>query len=250
MLAVPHQPVHGRRRRRLGSRAITLLIVLGVHVGVALTLLLLAPSLPHRSTIDAKVFQLIQLPNPPAPQTQAKRAVKPATRRATARAAAAAPPPARTVAKPAAALFGTELFEAVDIAKLPNHRSEREVAEGQGTAGTGTDSAAVQGPGGGPGGETLYQAEWYTEPTHAELAGYLPAGAPPDSWGMIACRTIAKYRVEDCQELGESPAGSGLSRALRQAAWQFKVRPPRINGRAQVGAWVRIRFDFTTGKND
>jgi hypothetical protein len=91
----------------------------------------------------------------------------------------------------------------------------------------------------------LYEAEWYRRPTDVELGGYMPANAPPDGWGLVACKTIEQYHVENCQTLGESPPGSGFARAVRQAAWQFLVRPPRIDGKPQVGAWVRIRIDYT-----
>jgi protein TonB len=62
---------------------------------------------------------------------------------------------------------------------------------------------------------------------------------------MIACKTIEHYHVENCQELDESPPGSGLARALRQAAWQFLVRPVRVDGHVMIGSWVRIKFTFT-----
>jgi protein TonB len=108
-------------------------------------------------------------------------------------------------------------------------------------AGSGSDGDSEE-VGRGPHGETLYAAEWVREPTHAEMAGYLPRDAP-DGWGVVACKTIPGNRVQDCVELGNSP-GSHLARALRQAAWQFRVRPPRKNGRALVGEWVRIHLEY------
>ena len=124
---------------------------------------------------------------------------------------------------------------AADIGKLP--------AEGSGSAG---DSEVV---GQGPNGEALYAAQWAREPTNAELAGYLPRNAP-EGYGLIACKTVEGNRVEDCIELANEPAGSRLASAVRQAAWQFRVRPPRKNGRPLVGSWVQIRIDYQTTTRD
>lgn len=119
---------------------------------------------------------------------------------------------------------------AADIGKMPK------AAGGSG----GGDSEQV---GRAPNGEILYAAEWARRPTSTELGGYLPRNAQ-DGWGLIACRTIEGNRVEDCIELDQSPRGSHLARAVRQAAWQFRVRPPRKNGRPLIGSWVQIRIDY------
>ena len=122
-----------------------------------------------------------------------------------------------------------EEYAAADIGKFPKADAD-----------SSGDSEVV---GRGPRGEILYAAEWAREPTDAELSGYLPANAP-EGWGLIACRTIPGNRVDDCVELGNSPRGSRLASAVRQAAWQFRVRPPRKNGRPMVGEWVQIRIDY------
>lgn len=122
---------------------------------------------------------------------------------------------------------------AADIANIPKATA--------GAGGAGNSEVAGQ----GPNGETLYAAEWARRPTDAELSGYLPANAP-DGFGLIACKTIDHDRVEDCIELDQEPRGSHLASAVRQAAWQFRIRPPRKNGRAMVGEWVSIRIEYYT----
>lgn len=119
-----------------------------------------------------------------------------------------------------------------------------------GTGAPGTGTGKLYGPGEAPGVGKLYNAEWYREPTHAELATYLPPGLKAPAWGMIACRTVDNYHVEDCRELDESPPGSGLARGLRRASWQLLVRPPRLDGKPMIGAWVRIKFTIRPAKTE
>jgi hypothetical protein len=133
-------------------------------------------------------------------------------------------------------------FEAMDLSKFPASGSA-----GTGDAkGTGQSSKGQMGPGLGPGGAQLYPVAWLREPYDSELRPYLAAvkRVPPGASADIACRMIERNRVENCQIIGENPRGTGLAQALRKAAWQFLVKPPRIDNKPQLGVWVRIHFDF------
>ncbi len=92
-----------------------------------------------------------------------------------------------------------------------------------------------------PNGEPLYAAKWYTEPG-ADFRGYLSSASP--GWGLMACRTIPDFYVTDCVPLGETQ-GSMLTRSMLAGSGTLRVRPPRLGGRSLVGAWVRIRIDYT-----
>ncbi|MFL6722177.1 MAG: hypothetical protein ACJ8FT_10305 [Sphingomonas sp.] len=135
-------------------------------------------------------------------------------------------PPPKRAEKPWIEMSKDELA-AADISTLPS--------SGAGGAG---DSEVV---GRGPNGEALYAAKWAREPSDAEIAGYWPRNM--SGWGLVACKTIPGDRVEDCVELDQSPRGSHLASAVRQMAWQFRVRPPRKAGRELIGAWVRILIE-------
>jgi hypothetical protein len=132
---------------------------------------------------------------------------------------------------------------AADIGKMKGR------APGSDSNGRGSDSRTAYGPGEGPGGVRLYEADWYRRPTHAELATYMPQNGGLEGWGLVACQTVERYHVENCQILGESPRGSGFGRAVQNAAWQFLVRPPRVDSKPMMGAWVRIRIDYSVTKS-
>jgi hypothetical protein len=139
-----------------------------------------------------------------------------------------------------------------DIAKADISRIKPAGGSSGSTGAASGGGGSAEGAGDGPGGARVYNAEWYREPTRAELSPYMSAarGSSSGDWAMIICRTVERFHVEDCREVDESPRGSGLARALRQAAWQFLVRPPRVDGKAQLGTWVRIRFDFKPAKRE
>lgn len=128
---------------------------------------------------------------------------------------------------------------AADIGKMKGS------AKGSDSNGKGNGSDTAYGPGEGPGGVRLYRADWYRKPTDAELATYMPKRGQLSGWGLIACQTIDHYHVDNCRILGESPRGSGFGRAVQNAAWQFLVKPPRVDNQVQLGKWVSIRIDYT-----
>lgn len=223
------------RRPDVRQRVLVILLTLLAELLFLLVLLGLGPSSWVPPLKVGQVTDVVFLPEPPAPHAPAP---SPSAKAPAAPAKTHAPviPPSPLAKSPYLKLTSQE-FAAADIAKLGS-------AGGHGkAAGEGSSSASV---GVGPGGSTLYQAEWYREPTNAELNGYLTRKSiEPGSWAEVACKTIPDNRVENCQAIGESPPGSGLARAIRLAGWQFRIRPPRVDGKPMVGTWVKVHIDFT-----
>ncbi|MFM5918637.1 MAG: hypothetical protein ACKOOL_14040 [Novosphingobium sp.] len=132
-----------------------------------------------------------------------------------------------------------------DLRSMPKVAPAAKPKFGPADTGSPGDSKRV---GTAPNGQPLYAAAWYREPYDSELAGYLSTADGP-GWGLIACRTVPEFRVEDCVSLDEYPSGSRIARAALAAAWQFRVRPPRLGGVSKYGEWVRIRIDYGVRPN-
>jgi hypothetical protein len=211
------------------SRVLAIAMALGVTILIVLALIQVGALGPHLKEIVPRLIT-IPLQPPPPPRAKSENKLDHARRAAVTPNPPAKLPPLNMV------ILTPKDYAASDIATLPSHH-----AGGEQTA----DAGAASSNSNGPDGQPMYDVAWYREPTHAELAPYMPSTLAESGSAVIACRMIEKYHVEDCRELGESPPGSGLSRALRLASWQFLVRPPRIGGRSILGGWVRIRFDFT-----
>jgi hypothetical protein len=241
-LSSPDRP--GARRRR----GVSMGLAVAAHLLLLLLLWRLSPPLMPPPERSGALSTFNVAPEARTASRTPSRTQAVARRRQAAAAPPAAPTPPRTPPPPVKTdtpfptmLGGSDLFRSADIAKIPSRPGEGQAAAGEESG----DSVAAYGPGEGPGGQRLYNAQWYREPTNAELAFYLPKTVMKGSWAIIACRTIERYQVDSCRSLDESPPGSGLARGLREAAWQFRVLPPRVGGKSLVGAWVRIRVDFT-----
>lgn len=251
--------VRERMRAKLGQRGAAL--VLAIAIELLLILIFLFALMPRpepkagapdtlafdvssgESDSEAEASETKQAEQKP----QAKSAEKPVEERPVPPDVAPPPevPPTPPVPKADVLWLPKRDYTATDVGRgQPSRSADAGAASGAGaSAGSGRmpgDSPIV---GQAPNGEPLYAAEWYREPTQAELAPYIPprVGA---GWGIIACRMVANYRVEDCVELADSPRGSRYAGAVRQASWQFRVRPPRVGGKPMLGTMVRIRIDY------
>ncbi len=236
-----------RTRDDAGSRVVSVLLAIGIAVAIIVALLTMG-GVVRGDFGDGRRLSTFDVRNEGArPETsstekaerrQAAPERRPVTppRVATERPTPAPPLPEQPLHLPGVMILDKAEYAASDIGTIRGTAGPP--ATGSGARGRGDDTQTV---GIGPGGEPLYAAEWYRRPRPAETQPYMPAGRT--GWGMVACRTAPRYHVEDCRELGETP-GSGIGRGLRQAAWQFLVRPPRKGGTELIGAWVRIRFDI------
>jgi protein TonB len=88
---------------------------------------------------------------------------------------------------------------------------------------------------------------WVRKPSSSQLDRYRPTGSPA-GWGVVSCRTAPGRRVTDCVEVESFPASSRLASAVKRAAWQFRIMPPRRNGEDLIGEWVQIRVDYVAPK--
>lgn len=251
--APPAPTKFDRFRDRFGPRARGLVLALLVEGLVVLMLLTLAPKLMEREkkTVDMAVFGVSPEPEPvteekkPAPSpAAAARAPEPSETPPDPRPPEPQPPtpPAEPQPPP---ILNIPLNRLPDIASLPRIAApsapRRAAAGPPNLASLPGDTPRVEGR--GPRGEPLYAASWFREPYNSELSGYLSTARGP-GWGLIACRTVPDFRVEDCVMIDEYPEGSNIARAVLGAAWQFRVRPPRLGGQLKVGEWVRIRIDY------
>jgi protein TonB len=233
-----------RLRQPLSGRATGLLIAVGLEVLLLLALLTLGRERPvgPPKTDTLTVVQLSEAqPDAAQPERARQKTDMPRPQ-----------PPEKIIRKPVVKpVVSIPLMQVTpqqmatsDIAKLPSPPAPSRSKSTYGPPSPGPssdDSERV--PGSGPNGEPLYAARWYREPYDNELSGYLSTAQGP-GWGLIACKTVADFRVDDCIGLGEYPQGSNIMRAVLAAAWLFRVRPPRLGGQSQVGAWVRIRIDY------
>jgi protein TonB len=231
-----------RVREDWGHKATGAVIALALELLLILVIISLGVrSLPRKEvTMAPTTFDVSEESKKPEPASQA--APAPTQRQATAPNPQPAPPTVAVASQPPAAIIpvSPQQMQSFDISKLAKPAAPKAPAYGPAYSPAFGDSVRV---GTAPNGQPMYGASWYLhEPTHQEMAGYLSTAQP--GWALITCKTVPDYRVENCVGLDEYPENSHLIESVIAASWQFRVRPPRVNGMLEVGDWVRIRFTY------
>lgn len=254
-----------RLRRRFGDRAIGIAVAVAIELVLLLVLLTLGTGITRPGEPDGTAITSFDVaPAPPAEQPaetepaaeQQPQAAEPQPRPQPQE----QPPVPRPVvpdspapARPVLVLPRPDSFRLPAPDSAPAAAAPpRQAAAPQGPAyGPPAPPAGAGMPGDtervgtAPNGEPMFAARWYREPTDSELAGYLSTANSP-GYGLITCRVVKGYRVEECVGLSEEPQGSNLLRAVLAASWQFRVRPPRIGGKERFGEWVRIQITYNS----
>lgn len=218
-------------------------MALAVNAALLLLLLTLGKFAPEAKKVSqALVVDLMPESHSEAPRAAVRMAEENSAHQAS-QTAARKPPPLVIPSKPTIAVPPPSMQKPLPLVPMSKEELAAGEISGLPKAGAGSGSAGdTEVVGTGPHGEVLYNAEWARRPTNAELAGYMPANVH-EGFGLVACKTIPGDRVEDCEELDQTP-GSRLASAVRQAAWQFRVRPPRKNGVPLIGSWVKILITY------
>ena len=259
MMRLPPSVLLERLRERFRERGTAFVLALAIEILIVLLLIFMAPTLPGIDKGKSPNVFGIDLGSSDdaqeaTPQKQQKQQAKSGKPQPTPPKPVEPPPqdkpplPEPPVELPPNFLRMTRAeYRAADIAGKGREPSaatdsgEAAVAKSGSSGRMPGDSDVV---GKAPNGEPLYAAEWYRRPTQAELSAYLPRGWASEGVGVVACRTVARYHVEDCKLLAQSPPGAGYGNAVLQSAWQFLVRPPRVGGKEMVGSWVSIKIDY------
>lgn len=240
--AVPATPFVERLRTEAGRRTLGLALAILVEALLLLVLLTLGPGRPPgvedgRPTVVSFIAPEISEEAGSEPQQRSEE--RPETQR-TEHEEPRLPQPAEPAAAPVAPAILPTRWQLPPSAAPPARPARPLYGPPDNRSPAFRDTERV---GTAPNGEPLYAAQWYHEPDDDMLRAYLSTARGP-GWGLIACRTAPDYRVEDCVALDEYPEGSQINRSVLAAAWEFRVRPPRLGGRPLVGSWVRIRIDY------
>lgn len=246
-----YQPLSDRRR------AMSLALTIAAHLLIVWLLLRLAPVFDPPQKEPGRSLTVTMLPvgdnnasatksaKAPARAAQASRRTAPEPPAAPRPPAEETPvPPPVDTPFPGYLVLSRRDFAASDVGRIPSQKSGGSAGK-QLAAANGQGDDSMPSPAGKTGsGESFYDGYVYDGFAASQLNPYLPANVPTGSWGELLCRMAEHDRVTDCVQLGDSRPGLGIARGLRQAAWQFRVRPPRSNGKLWVGKLLRIHIDI------